>query len=276
MGDDTPLAVLSSRRRLLPDFFRQRFAQVTNPPIDSLREQSVMSLRTVFGRRGRLLDETALDGRMVMCESPILTLGQLEALHAQPERPALTLSMTYDVAGGAFAFRSSLEQLSRDAVAAVRSGVVILVLSDRDVDRDRAPLPALLVTSVMAQALDREGLGTRAGLVLDTGEVRDAHQAASLLAFGASALCPWLAYTTAERVAAKAGLGPREAVTQYRDALQQGVLKTMSKMGVCTVAAYQGSHLMEIVGLHRSFVDDCFSDTRGNYRRGDARRDCHR
>ena len=261
MGDDTPLAVLSSRRRLLPDFFRQRFAQVTNPPIDSLREQSVMSLRTVFGRRGRLLDDTALEARMVACESPILTLGQLDALQAQPGRPALTLAITYDVTGGAFAFRSSLEQLSRDAVAAVQSGVVILVLSDRDVDRDRAPLPALLATSVVAQALDREGLGTRAGLVIDTGEVRDAHQAASLLAFGASALCPWLAYTTAHRLAAKVGIGAREAVAQYRDALQQGVLKAMSKMGVCTVAAYQGSHLMEIVGLHRSLVDDCFSDT---------------
>ncbi len=267
MGDDTPLAVLSSRRRLLPDFFRQRFAQVTNPPIDSLREQSVMSLRTVFGRRGRLLDETALDARMVMCESPILTLGQLEALHALDGRPALALAMTYDVSGpqmspiSAFAFRSALDQLARDAVDAVRGGVVILVLSDRDVDRDRAPLPALLATSVVAQALDREGFGTRAGLVIDTGEVRDAHQAAALLAFGASALCPWLAYTTAERVAAKAGLDPGEAVAQYRNALQQGVLKAMSKMGVCTMAAYQGSHLMEIVGLHRSFVDDGFSDT---------------
>ena len=267
MGDDTPLAVLSSRRRLLPDFFRQRFAQVTNPPIDSLREQSVMSLRTVFGRRGRLLDETALDARMVMCESPILTLGQLEALHAQPWRPALTLSMTYDVSGpptapiSAFAFRSALDQLARDAVDAVRGGVVILVLSDRGVDRDRAPLPALLATSVVAQALDREGLGTRAGLVIDTGEVRDAHQAAALLTFGAAAVCPWLAYATAQRVAAKAGLGPRQAVAQYRAALHQGVLKAMSKMGVCTLAAYQGSHLMEIVGLHRSFVDDCFSDT---------------
>jgi glutamate synthase (NADPH/NADH) large chain/glutamate synthase (ferredoxin) len=156
-----------------------------------------MSLLTVLGRRGRLLDETAVDARMVMCESPILTLGQVDALRAQPERPALTLSMTYDVSGGPFAFRSSLEQVSRDAVAAVQSGVVILVLSDRDVDRDRAPLPALLATSVVSQALDREGLGTRAGLVIDTGEVRDAHQAASLLAFGASALCPWLAYTTA-------------------------------------------------------------------------------
>ena len=261
MGDDTPLAVLSSRRRLLPDFFRERFAQVTNPPIDSLREQSVMSLRTVFGCRGRLLDDAALEARMVMCESPILTLGQLAALHAQPGRPALTLSMTYDVSGGAFAFRSSLEQLSRDAVAAVRSGVVSLVLSDRDVDRDRAPLPALLVTSVVSQALDREGVGTRAGLLIDTGEVRDAHQAASLLAFGASALCPWLAYATAARVAAKGGLAPRDAVSQYRNALQHGLLKAMSKMGVCTLAAYQGSHLMEIVGLHRSFVDECFSDT---------------
>ena len=281
MGDDTPLAVLSSRRRLLSDFFRQRFAQVTNPPIDALREQSVMSLRTVFGRRGRLLDETALEARMVTCDSPILTPGQLEALRSQPlgadlsavggpkaedsartaERPALTLSMTFDVSGGVFAFRSSLDQLSRDAVAAVRRGIVSLVLSDRDVDRDRAPLPALLATSVVSQALDREGLGTRAGLVIDTGEVRDAHQAAALLAFGASALCPWLAYTTAQRVAVKAGLAPREAMAQYRDALQQGVLKTMSKMGVCTLAAYQGSHLMEIVGLHRSLVDECFSDT---------------
>ena len=271
MGDDTPLAVLSSRRRLLSDYFRQRFAQVTNPPIDPLRERSVMSLRTVFGRRGRLLDETALDARLVVCESPILTPGQLEALRTSAssddrtataaERRALTLSMTFDVSGGVFSFRSSLEQLTRDAVAAVRNGVAILVLSDREVDRERAPLPALLATSVVSQALDRAGLGTRAGLVIDSGEVRDAHQAAALLAFGASALCPWLAYTTAQRLAAKSGLAAAEAVAQYREALQQGVLKTLSKMGVCTIAAYQGSHLMEIVGLHRSFVDACFSDT---------------
>ena len=261
MGDDTPLAVLSTRRRLLPDYFRQRFAQVTNPPIDSLREQSVMSLRTLIGRRGRLLDDAALDARLVACESPVLTPGQLEALDAQLERPAVTLSLTYDVNGGAFAFRSALDQLRRDAIAAVQSGVVILVLSDRDVDRDRAPLPALLATSVVTQALDREGLGTRAGLVVDTGEVRDAHQAAAVLAFGAAAVCPWLAYQTAHRLAAKVELPPREAIDQYRQSLQHGILKTMSKMGVCTVAAYQNSHLMEIVGLHRSFVDECFSDT---------------
>jgi len=261
MGDDTPLAVLSTRRRLLPDFFRQRFAQVTNPPIDPLREQSVMSLRTLLGRRGRLLDEAAVDARMIACESPILTSRQLEAVQAQPDRPALTLSLTYDLLGGTFAFRSALDQLARDAIAAVQSGVVILVLSDRDIDKERAPLPALLACSVVSQALDREGYGTRAGLVIDTGEVRDAHQAAALLAFGASAICPWLAYDTARRVAAKAGMEPRQAVDQYRAALQYGLLKTMSKMGVCTVAAYHGSHLMEIVGLDRSFVDACFSDT---------------
>src|SRR5687767_9107665 len=261
MGDDTPLAVLSARRRLLPDFFRQRFAQVTNPPLDPLREQSVMSLRTLIGRRGRLLDEAAIDARMVACPSPILTKGQLDALHAQTDRPALTLSITFDVSGGAFAFRSALDQLARDAVAAVESGVVILILSDRDIDLARAPLPALLATSVVSQALDREGFGTRAGLVIDTGEVRDAHQAASLLAFGASAICPWLAYETARRVSAKAGIDAGEAVDRYRGTLQHGILKTMSKMGVCTVAAYHGSRLMEIVGLDRSFVDACFSDT---------------
>src|SRR5688572_21178381 len=261
MGDDTPLAVLSPRRRLLPDFFRQRFAQVTNPPLDPLREQSVMSLRTLIGRRGRLLDEAAVDARMVACPSPILCNGELDALHAQTDRPALTLSITYDVSGGAFAFRSALDQLARDAVAAVESGVVILILADRDIDMGRAPLPALLATSVVSQALDREGLGTRAGLVIDTGEVRDAHQAASLLAFGASAICPWLAYETARRVSAKAGIDAGDALDRYRDTLQYGILKTMSKMGVCTVAAYHGSRLMEIVGLHRSFVDECFRDT---------------
>ena len=261
MGDDTPLAVLSTRRRLLPDYFRQRFAQVTNPPLDPLREQSVMSLRTLIGRRGCLLDEAAVDARMVACPSPILTSGQFEALHAQPERPSLTLSITYAVPGGAFAFRSSLDQLARDAVAAVQSGVVILMLSDRDVDTARGPLPALLATSVVSQALDREGLGTRAGLVVDTGEVRDAHQAATLLAFGASAIHPWLAYETARRLSAKAGIDAAAAVDRYRGALQHGILKTMSKMGVCTVAAYHGSRLMEIVGLHRSFVDECFADT---------------
>jgi glutamate synthase domain-containing protein 2/glutamate synthase domain-containing protein 1/glutamate synthase domain-containing protein 3 len=261
MGDDTPLAVLSHRRRLLSDYFRQRFAQVTNPPIDSLREQSVMSLRTLFGRRGRLLAEDVVEARLVATASPILSAGQLEAVCAQPNRPAATLAMTFNADGGAFAFRSALDQLARDAVAAVRSDAVVLILSDRDVDAAQAPLPALLATSVVSSALDREGLGTRAGLVIDTGEVRDAHQASALLAFGASAVCPWLAYATAERLAGKHDIDPEAAVAQYRRALEHGILKTLSKMGVCTVAAYQGSRLMEIVGLHRAFVDECFGDT---------------
>jgi hypothetical protein len=223
MGDDTPLAVLSHRRRLLSDYFRQRFAQVTNPPIDSLREQSAMSLRTVFGRRGRLLAEDVVEARLVATASPILSAGQLEAVCAQPNRPAATLAMTFNADGGAFAFRSALDQLARDAVAAVRSDAVVLILSDRDVDAAQAPLPALLATSVVSSALDREGLGTRAGLVIDTGEVRDAHQASALLAFGASAVCPWLAYATAERLAGKHDIDPEAAVAQYRRALEHGI-----------------------------------------------------
>ena len=265
MGDDTPLAVLSTRRRLLSDFFRQRFAQVTNPPVDPLREQSVMSLRTLIGRRGRVLDDTVVEARMVACESPILTGAQLDALSARAnpsaDRRVLTLPMTYDIDGAGFGFRSALDQIVREAVAAVRAGVTIVVLSDRDTSARTAPLPALLATSVVWQALDREGLGTRAGLVIDSGEVRDAHQAAAVIAFGASAVCPWLAYATARAIADKAGGDAVDAMRQYRAALEQGVLKVMSKMGVCTVAAYHGSRLMEIVGLHRSLVEEWFSDT---------------
>ncbi|MGH9383859.1 MAG: glutamate synthase large subunit [Vicinamibacterales bacterium] len=261
MGDDTPLAVLSPRRRLLPDFFRQRFAQVTNPPVDSLREQCVMSLRTLLGRRGRLLDESALDARLIACDSPVLTTKQLTALGDQTDRRAVTLSMLYDIAGGETAFHDALSTVTADALGTVTSGAVIVILTDRGADRTSAPLPALVITSAVTQALERAGLGQRASLVVDTGEVRDPHQAATLLAFGAAAICPWLAFETAATVAAKLGRSSTDTVRTYHEALEHGLLKTMSKMGVCTMAAYQGSQLMEIVGLHESFLDACFPDT---------------
>jgi glutamate synthase domain-containing protein 2/glutamate synthase domain-containing protein 1/glutamate synthase domain-containing protein 3 len=261
MGDDTPLAVLSRRRRLLPDYFRQRFAQVTNPPIDPLREQAVMSLRTTIGRRGRLLEESPVDARLVSVASPILTSAERDALASLSDRPAVVLPITYDPCGGEAAFQGALDRVCRDAVSSVQSGAVVLVLTDRDAGHERAPLPALLATSAVWQGLGRAGLGARAGLVVDTGEVRDAHQAAALLAFGAAAVCPWLAYETARGLATEAGEDARAVVERYRRALEQGVLKVMSKMGVCTVAAYHGSQLMEIVGLDASLVDTYFPDT---------------
>ncbi len=255
MGDDTPLAAFTPRRRLLPDYFRQRFAQVTNPPIDPLREQFVLSLETTIGRRGRYLQEDALDARVVALRSPVLTTADLAALRGLPDRPVAQLAMVFDPAAGVAGFRRALVALSIDACAAVRSGSVILILSDRDCDRAHAPLPALLTTAAVYDALGREGLGTRAGIVVDTGEARDSHQVATLLAFGAGAVCPWLAFETAQSVV---GSGP---VNQYHSALEQGLLKIMSKMGVCTAAAYTGSQLFEIVGLDRALVDSYFAHT---------------
>ena len=262
MGDDTPLAALSTRARLLPDFFRQRFAQVTNPPLDSLRERVVMSLSTTFGQAGRALDETCVDARMIAAESPILTRRQLLSLSRLPGRPSVTLPMLFAGAGDAERqLRAALDELVAAAMTAVRQGAVTVVLSDRGSGATQAAIPALLATSAVHHALARAGLGTRAALVVDTGEARDAHQAATLLAFGAAAVCPWLAYDTAATLSRRAGLAPETAAAQYRGALEQGLLKILSKMGVCTIDAYRGSQLFEIIGLDRQLVAGFFPST---------------
>ena len=261
MGDDTPLAVLSTRRRLLPDYFRQRFAQVTNPPIDPLRERLVMSLRTLLGRGGRLLDEGALDARLIELSTPVLSDAECAELAGVEDRPAAHIDTTYAIGEGERAFEAALERVQDEAVAAVRRGAVLLIASDRKTNAERAPLPALLVTGATSQALDRARLGTRAGLVVDTGEVRDAHQAAVLLAFGAGAVCPWLALASARALGGGTAQTARACEDRFRHALEQGLLKVLSKMGVCTIAAYRGSHLMEAVGLDRALLDRFFPDT---------------
>ena len=261
MGDDTPLAVLGGRRRPLSDYFRQRFAQVTNPPIDPLREQIVMSLRTVLGRRPRLLDESDAGARLIALDSPILTAAQLRAIRHVDERPAVVIATTYDAAGAEGAFEAALARVVADALTAVRAGAVLIVLSDEDVSAGRAPLPMLLAVSMVDVALGRAGLGTRASLVCAAGEVRDAHQAAALLAFGAAAVHPWLAFQSARLLSGRAGLPAPQAAEQFGRALEHGLLKVMSKMGVCTIAGYQGSHLMEVIGLDRALLDAAFPDT---------------
>jgi glutamate synthase (ferredoxin) len=252
MGDDTPLAVLTSRRRVLSDYFRQRFAQVTNPPIDPLREGLVLSLRTMIGRRGRFLQEDAVDARVVELRSPVVTDIELQALCAIEDRPATVLPTVFDAASGPAGFEQALDRLAEAACEAVRSGAVVLVLSDRGADREHVPLPSLLATAAVYQALGRAGLGTRAGIVVDTGEARDSHQVAALLAFGAGAVCPWLALETARQLGSD---------SSYRRALEQGLLKIFSKMGVCTASAYSGSQLFEIVGLASPVVERFFTHT---------------
>jgi glutamate synthase (ferredoxin) len=261
MGDDAPLAILSARRRLLPDYFRQRFAQVTNPPIDPLREQMVMSLHTLLGRRGSVHDDVLADARLVACESPVLSDAQLDSLRHLADRPAAVVDTTFDAAAGASGFRAALGRIAHEATAHVSAGATLIVLSDRAVCSAAAPLPSLLSTAAVDLALARAGLSSRASVVVDSGEPRDAHQVATLLAFGAGAVCPWLGCHTAEALAARNGEAPLLAVGRYLHALDHGLLKVLSRMGVCTTNAYRGAHLMEAVGLDRQLLDSYFPDT---------------
>jgi glutamate synthase domain-containing protein 2/glutamate synthase domain-containing protein 1/glutamate synthase domain-containing protein 3 len=262
MGDDTPPAALSSRPRLLSDFFRQRFAQVTNPPMDPLRERTVMSLTVLAGRRTRILEETGGAVRLVALESPVLTPADLDALSRVPHLGAATVILGFDSAGGPGALAEAIERIEAQAADAVRAGAGIVVLSDRRADRDRALVPALLATAAVHRRLGDEGLRMQASLVGETGEARDAHQCATLLAFGASAVCPWLGLLAAERFASP-GEGSSAAHARYRRGLEDGLLKIFSKMGVSTAGGYTGAALFETIGLAPDVRNRFFAEAPG-------------
>jgi glutamate synthase domain-containing protein 2/glutamate synthase domain-containing protein 1/glutamate synthase domain-containing protein 3 len=254
MGDDTPLAVFSPRPRLLSDYFRQRFAQVTNPPIDSLREGLVMSLRVRLGPRpGPFSDPEAPAGKQVELPSPVLDETRLAGLaRLDPGSFRVeTLSLLFEAERGRSGLRHALGHLLELGERLVREGAAGLVLSDRAVDESRAPMPPLLATSALHQHLVRSGLRTRVSLVVDTGEARDDHSLAALIAFGAEAVCPWLAL----RAVGREG-GPR-----YRRALEKGLLKILAKMGISTLRSYVGAQLFEAMGLTRELVDAHFPGT---------------
>ncbi|HEX3701889.1 MAG TPA: glutamate synthase large subunit [Vicinamibacterales bacterium] len=261
MGDDTPPAALSARDRLLSDFFRQRFAQVTNPPIDPHREASVMSLRTLIGAQGPYLDESRLQPRRLALTSPIVSSAQLHALSCTSELHAAMLMMRFDAALGVSGFATALEALVDDAIRAVQSGASLLILSDRAVDAAWAPLPALLVTAAIHHRLIDAGLRLRVSLMVDTAAARDAHQVAALCAYGASAVCPYLAYDTVASLALADATGRVGGTAGYRLALERGLLKVASKMGVCTMSAYCGAQLFEILGLDRALAQQYFPGT---------------
>jgi glutamate synthase domain-containing protein 2/glutamate synthase domain-containing protein 1/glutamate synthase domain-containing protein 3 len=261
MGDDTPLAALSSRDRLLSDFFRQRFAQVTNPPIDPHREAAVMSLRTLIGAQGSYLDEARLRPRRLALTSPVVSAAQLDAIAKTADLKPVRLAMRARVSDGVDGFARALDALASDAVDAVTAGAAVLILSDRSVDDTWVPLPALLVTSALHHRLIEAGLRMRVSLVVETAEARDAHQIAALCAYGAAAVCPYLAYETVAALAMPDGTGHVGGTARYRLALERGLLKIASKMGVCTMSAYCGAQLFEILGLDREFVRQFFPGT---------------
>lgn len=259
MGDDTPMAVLSHRPRSLYDHFRQQFAQVTNPPIDPLREGVVMSLVGCLGSEGNLFAEDATLAERIVVESPLLSERQFRALHAlDPARYPLhriELSRTPDET-----LEAALSRLGDWAEDAARAGRVLLVLSDRGIGPERLPVHALLALGAIHQRLVRERLRCRTNLIVDTGTARDAHQIAVLIGFGASLVRPWLAFEILDDLTR--GHGPEaaaRAALNYRRSIEKGLYKIMSKMGICTVDSYRAAQLFEIVGLSDKVVTQCFA-----------------
>jgi len=264
MGDDTPLAVLSLKPRLLYTYFKQLFAQVTNPPIDPIREKLVMSLRTVLGWRRNLLGESPEHADLVMLDSPILLDSEIAALRAIGERQrSATVSVLWPVSEGAAGLAAAIERIRQEAEAAVDAGARILILSDRGVDHDHVAAPMLLALGAVHHHLSRVGKRMKTSLLCETGEARDVHQIACLVGFGAAAINPYLAFETLREIVEKntPGLLWSDAVMNYRKALEAGLLKIMSKMGISVVSSYRGAQVFEAIGISSSLITSCFTGT---------------
>ena len=273
MGDDTPLAALSHRPRLLYDYFRQMFAQVTNPAIDPLRESLVMSLNLYLGARHSVLVETPQHAALLRLESPVLLneeLAQLKQI-TRDRFKTKTIPTLFDPGShrtaGIRNFRQALDRITREASDAVAAGSTILVLSDRGVGPGTAPIPMLLAVAGIADQLLADGMGNRADIVLETAQAWEAHHIACLLSFGAAAVNPYLAWEAAADLAWSKELGKVDAalaIDNYRAALESGLKKILSKMGISTLASYQGGKFFEIIGLDKTVVERFFSDTRAS------------
>ncbi|GAB2586470.1 glutamate synthase large subunit [Kribbella endophytica] len=271
MGTDTPIAVLSDRPRLLFDYFVQLFAQVTNPPLDAIREELVTSLSSSLGPESNLLDPGPASCRQVVLPFPVITndeLAKLRHINLDGDMPGLAtmvLRGVYDVEGGGDALKDRLDEICAEASAAIAEGARILVLSDRHSNAEKAPIPSLLLTSAVHHHLVREKTRTQVGLVVEAGDVREVHHVATLMGYGAAAVNPYLALESAEDLARRGtylpGVDPEQAVRNVVKSLGKGVLKVMSKMGVSTVASYTGAQIFEATGLSPDLVDAYFTGT---------------
>ncbi len=268
MGNDEALACLSDRPRMLYHYFKQLFAQVTNPAMDSINEGTVMSLYSTLGAEKNLLAETPEHARMLRANRPILSNEELERIRqiALPGFGARTLPTLFKIGDAGDGLRGALEALCREAAQAVRDGVNLLVLSDRGVTPDLAPIPMLLATGAVHHHLVREGLRTQCGLVCETAEARDVAHFALLIGYGAGAINPYLAFETIEELLEEgsyvpAGIDVAKAIKNYLKACDKGLLKTMAKMGISTLQSYRGAQIFEAVGLDRALVERYFTGT---------------
>jgi len=259
MGDDTPIAVLSRHVRPLYDYFRQQFAQVTNPPIDSLRETIVMSLETRLGKELNLFEETPEHADRIVLHSPVLSPRKFFTLQ-NIEREGFTgarISLAYDQA---VSLEQAIRQVTEEAERHVREGKVMLFLSERLPEKGQLVINALLATAAVHHALSVKGLRCDTNLIVETGSARDSHQIACLIGYGATAVYPYLSYDVIDSMISKNVLrmGSLEAHKNYRKAINKGLLKILSKMGISTITSYRGAQLFEIVGLAEDVVDLCF------------------
>ncbi|KAB3519268.1 glutamate synthase large subunit [Corynebacterium sp. zg254] len=272
MGTDTPIAALSDRPRLLFDFFAQRFAQVTNPPLDSIREKMVTSLFTHLGAQADILNPGPEAAHRIHLDTPVLLNEQLASLKKIGETAedsafrSITIRGLYPVAHGGPGLRQAIERIRREVSEAINKGISLIILSDRESDERYAPIPSLLLTSAIHQHLVKEKTRTRASLIIEAGDAREVHHLAMLTTFGADALNPYMALETAKELAEQGRLNTGDATVDAATAqknlvhaLSYGLQKVMSKMGIATVASYRGAQLADVTGLHQWLLDEYFT-----------------
>ena len=262
MGDDTPLPVLSRQSRSLFDSFRQQFAQVTNPPIDSIREAIVMSLETSLGREINPFSTLEDHPGRLLINSPVLSEYKFRTILNDDAYPHKVFDLNYPIGDD---LKQVIEKLCDEVVEAVKKGTLLIVLSDREIQRDRVPLHSLLATGAVHHRLIREGLRCCANLIIETGYVRDSHHFATLIGYGATAVFPYLAYQSLAGMYRQGqidkGVMENSLSLAYRKGIQKGLYKILSKMGISTITSYRGAQLFEAVGLHQEVIDLCFVNT---------------
>jgi glutamate synthase (ferredoxin) len=266
MGTDTSLAVLSNRPRLLYDYFKQLFAQVTNPPLDQIREELVTAMESTVGPEGNLLDPRPESCRQIVLEDPVISNEHVAKLRHVAVRGfrSTVLPMLYPVAEGAAGLERAIERLQSRASEAIAAGHTIVILSDRGVTRAMAPIPSLLATAAVHHHLVRRGERTRCGLVIESGDAREVHHMCLLIGYGAGAVNPWLAFETLDDMIGQGlltGVDHARAVRNYVKGLNKGILKVMAKMGISTLQSYCGAQIFEAIGLNRDLVDRYFTGT---------------
>lgn len=267
MGIDTPLAVLSDHSQHLAHYFKQLFAQVSNPPIDPIRERLVMSLFTSVGGMKNILDETPEHARQINMLQPVLTNSDLKKLKyiQLPGFKTHTIDATFSAKGAAGELEAAIDRINEEAEKAVRDGANIIIISDRNFDREKAPIPSLLATGAIHHHLIRNGLRSEAGLVVEAGDIRETHHVATLVGYGAHAVNPYLAFETLsdlkDQKLIHGDYSPEKLQKQFIKAVNMGLLKIFSKMGISTLQSYQGAQIFEALGVSKQVVDKCFAGT---------------